>query len=93
MEQERCQCLRCGRIHTWVDYKTAIGKTPEQIEAWRKRLRECHEETCKGPMVTVHREDGSRPLTSAERQQLLAVPEAERLAELRKIVGTARDDR
>lgn len=46
MERYFTRCERCG-VQSRYDYKTGMGKTPEQLEAFRKRRETCP--SCSGP--------------------------------------------
>ena len=37
----KCTNPECGRSYTFIDFKTGVGKTPEQLEGMRKRRTIC----------------------------------------------------
>ena len=41
MERYKVTCEACKETYAFVDFKTGLGKSPEQIEAWRKRRTVC----------------------------------------------------
>ena len=62
METYHSRCPKCG-IVSRTDYKTGIGKTKEQLEAWAKRRETCPR--CGGPAkeltIAEERAEGIEP--------------------------------
>lgn len=55
METYYYVCEKCGFTGPYTDYKTTWGKTVEQIEAFKVRMKTCPK--CKGPARTASYEE------------------------------------